>query len=335
MNNKNDNVMDGLDNLFDEELENGINDTIDNEEDVQITPENDLLFGEDDTVESKESNSLIDELLKAKGINSGKLTIIDEDEKEQEVDFYSLTKEEQLEILNSSEEENNYGLDESEQGLINHLRSNKLTVEQFLEGYKQSIVESLSNSENNSNYEIDAYDDEELYMLDLKNKFDLSDEELVKELEKELQDEALFKKKADKLREEYKQLEDQYKEAQKQEFEEKRQEQYNQFAQQMVDIAVSIPEFYGIELEDNEKNEVLSFLLELDDNGVSEFYKTLNDPKKLYEAAWFLRYGKESFDILKNAYESEISQLKAKDKKPIVVKRNNNEPKNSIHDLNF
>lgn len=335
MNNKNDNVMDGLDNLFDEELENGINDTIDNEEDVQITPENDLLFGEDDTVESKESNSLIDELLKAKGINSGKLTIIDEDEKEQEVDFYSLTKEEQLEILNSSEEENNYGLDESEQGLINHLRSNKLTVEQFLEGYKQSIVESLSNSENNSNYEIDAYDDEELYMLDLKNKFDLSDEELVKELEKELQDEALFKKKADKLREEYKQLEDQYKEAQKQEFEEKRQEQYNQFAQQMVDVAVSIPEFYGIELEDNEKNEVLSFLLELDDNGVSEFYKTLNDPKKLYEAAWFLRYGKESFDILKNAYESEISQLKAKDKKPIVVKRNNNEPKNSIHDLNF
>lgn len=335
MNNKNDNVMDGLDNLFDEELENDINDTIDNEEDIQIAPENDLLFGEDDTVESKESNSLIDELLKAKGINSGKLTIIDEDEKEQEVDFYSLTKEEQLEILNSSEEENNYGLDESEQGLINHLRSNKLTVEQFLEGYKQSIVESLSNSENNSNYEIDAYDDEELYMLDLKNKFDLSDEELVKELEKELQDEALFKKKADKLREEYKQLEDQYKEAQKQEFEEKRQEQYNQFAQQMVDIAVSIPEFYGIELEDNEKNEVLSFLLELDDNGVSEFYKTLNDPKKLYEAAWFLRYGKESFDILKNAYESEISQLKAKDKKPIVVKRNNNEPKNSIHDLNF
>lgn len=285
MNNKNDNVMDGLDNLFDEELENDINDTIDNEEDIQIAPENDLLFGEDDTVESKESNSLIDELLKAKGINSGKLTIIDEDEKEQEVDFYSLTKEEQLEILNSSEEENNYGLDESEQGLINHLRSNKLTVEQFLEGYKQSIVESLSNSENNSNYEIDAYDDEELYMLDLKNKFDLSDEELVKELEKELQDEALFKKKADKLREEYKQLEDQYKEAQKQEFEEKRQEQYNQFAQQMVDVAVSIPEFYGIELEDNEKNEVLSFLLELDDNGVSEFYKTLNDPKKLYEAA--------------------------------------------------
>jgi hypothetical protein len=101
----------------------------------------------------------------------------------------------------------------------------------------------------------------------------------------------------------------------------------------MVNVALETPEFYGIELEDDEKNEVLSFLLDLDDNGTSTFYKTLNDPKKLYEAAWFLRYGKESFDALKNAYETEIAKLKKPDNKPTVVHKNNERKINSIHDL--
>ena len=42
----------------------------------------------------------------------------------------------------------------------------------------------------------------------------------------------------------------------------------------MVDVATKTSEFHGIELEDNEKNEVLSFILDLDENGTSNFYKT-------------------------------------------------------------
>ncbi len=291
--------MDGLEHLFDEDLE------LDKIDDVNAVPE-DPIDGDDDFFEDGqqviiEDDSVLAELLKLKGIENGKITLLDENNEEQEVSFYELSKEEQLEILNPSEIEDNYGLDDSEVELINHLRSNNLTINQFLENYKQSIIDSVGTSDGES-YDIDAYDDQELYMLDLKNKYDLTDDELVKELEKELQDETLFKKKVDVLRTEYKQLEDQYKETQKAEFEKQREEQYNRYAEQMVNVALETPEFYGIELEDDEKNEVLSFLLDLDENGASEFYKTLNDPKKLYEAAWFLRYGKESFDALKNAY---------------------------------
>jgi hypothetical protein len=292
-------TMDGLEHLFDEDLE------LDKIDDVNAVPE-DPIDGDDDFFEDGqqviiEDDSVLAELLKLKGIENGKITLLDENNEEQEVSFYELSKEEQLEILNPSEIEDNYGLDDSEVELINHLRSNNLTINQFLENYKQSIIDSVGTSDGES-YDIDAYDDQELYMLDLKNKYDLTDDELVKELEKELQDETLFKKKVDVLRTEYKQLEDQYKETQKAEFEKQREEQYNRYAEQMVNVALETPEFYGIELEDDEKNEVLSFLLDLDENGASEFYKTLNDPKKLYEAAWFLRYGKESFDALKNAY---------------------------------
>lgn len=281
--------MQNLDDVFDDNLEftDVVSDeTLETDVKSEVVSDNDdsIFFDDSPTNQTNNpNNSLIDDLLKARGIDSGKLIIINDNDEEEQVDFYSLSKEDQLDILNQ-QEESNYDLETSEIDLINHLRTNNLTVEQFLESYKQTILSENTSSEVTT-YDIDAYDDEELYMLDLQNKYDLTDEELEKELAKELQDEILFKKKVDKLRIEYKTLEDQSKENQRLEFEQKQQEEYGQFTQQMIDVAVNTPEFYGIELEDNEKNEVLSFLLELDQDGVSEFSKTLNNPQKLYEAA--------------------------------------------------
>lgn len=322
-------IMNKLEDVIFEDLE--LDKPLDNTDAPTNTELNEEDFFKDTVTDVPAEDSIISELLKARGISDGKITIIDEDNKESEVNFSELSKEEQLEILNDYPETEDNELDESEIGFINHIREKNQSIEEFLEDYKQEILATLDES-TTQNYDIDAYDDKELYLLDLKNKYDLTDEELVKELEKELKDENLFKKKVDVLRAEYKQLEDQYKETQKLEFAEKQQEEYNQFAQKMVDVALETPEFYGIELEDDEKNEVLSFLLDLDDKGTSEFSKSLNDPKKLYEAAWFLRYGKESFDALKNAYESEIAKLK-KDPKQVVVRRDNTKTQDSIHDL--
>jgi len=322
--------MDELEDVFDNELdlteELSENTNIDQTSISEDTSDFNL-FGEES---NKSSVNVLDELLKSKGINDAKVAIVDEDNVEKEVDFYELSKEEQLAILNSQDnEETNDDLDDTEVELLNHLRSNNLSVEQFLENYKQSIIEELGVVPT-QNYDIDSYDDQELFLLDQKNKYDLTDDELAEALKKELENEDLFKKKIDKTRVEYKELEDQYNAAQEQDSKRQKDEEYNQFSDTMVDVAVQTPEFYGIELEDEEKDEVLSFLLDLDENGTSDFYKTLNDPKKLYEAAWFLRYGKESFDALKNAYESEISKLK-KDK-TTVVHRAPDKIK-SIHDL--
>ena len=323
-------TMEELNDLFDDGLQLDLEDSP-KQTPVDTNTDDDLFLSE--SIEKEiTGNPVLDNLLKAKGITDGKIKIIDEDESETEVNFSDLSVEEQLEILNESASTEDDNLDESEVELINYMREKNLSVEDFLELYKQEIIASLEES-TTQNYEIDAYDDSELFMLDLKNKYNLTDEELEKELEKELKDETLFKKKVDVLRAEYKQLEDEQKEAQKLEFEQNQQQEYDKFAERMVNIAVETPEFYGIELEDEEKNEVLSFLLDIDESGVSEFSKTLNDPKKLYEAAWFLRYGKESFDALKNAYESEIARIK-KDSKPAVVHKNPAKNKQgSIHDL--
>ena len=279
----------------------------------------DDFFSSVPSTESKENNPVLSELLKAKGIENGKILIADDDNNTQEVDFHTLPVEEQLTILNPEPEVNNYDLDDSEIELLNQLRWNNQSPEEFLANYRQSIIDELDVAQT-KDYDIDAYDDSELYILDLKNRIDLSDEELAKELNKELQDEPLFKKKVEALRNEYRQLEDQYRQTQQDEAERQTQEQYDQFSETMVNTAIATPEFYGIELEDDEKNEVLSFLLDVDDTGISQFSKTLNDPTKLYEAAWFLRYGKESFEALKNAYESEISKLKKQDNTRVIHK---------------
>ena len=323
--------MNELDDIFEKELDLDGTQPIEPIDDFGLSdPEGTF----NDFEEPLEDTDILNEYLKTRGITDGKIKIIDENDEEQEVSFYNLTKEEQLEVLNSSDSEPDHDLDDSEVDFINRLRENNISVEGFLESYKQAILDSLDEQAEVS-YDIDNYDDQELFLLDLKNKYDLSDDELEKELEKELQDETLFKKKTDVLRKEYKALEDQYKEAQQLESIKQREEEYNQFSERMVDVAVNTPEFYGIELEDDEKNEVLSFLLDQDENGTSQFYKTLANPNKLYEAAWFLRYGKESFDALKNAYESEIAKLKKQDK-PTVIKKNDNANRlKNIHDLNF
>ena len=330
--------MDELEDIFDEEV---LSDIPDQETQVTVdipSDDHDDFFGDKTPSENSET-SILDDYLKSLGIENAKISVLDENDEEQEISFYDLTKEEQLEILKAAEPEQeipDHDLDESEIELLNQIRESQLSVEEFLEAYKASIIDEIGQGAA-PEYSIDSYDDQELYLLDLKQKFDLTDEELAKKLEYELQDEALFKKQVDTLRAEYKQLEDQYNEAQKQEAEDLKEEQFNQFSETMVNVALQTPEFYGIELDDDEKNEVLSQILDLDENGTSEFYKSLNDPKKLYELAWFSRYGKDSFDALKKAYESEISRLKKEIKpNPVAIRRNSNDkPQNSIYDLNF
>lgn len=303
----------------------------DNQQEVEeIIPSDDLSNEEVIFTELKEDEkpkeSLIDEILKSRGINNSMINIIDESGEEKEINFYDLPKEEQLEILSTSEDLPNENLDDSEIELINHLRTEGLSIEEFLTRYKESILaEVQQNSE--VSYNIDAYTDHELFLLDLKNKFELTDEELQAELEKELKNEEIFNKKVAKLRTEYKQLEDLDKANKQAAFELQREEEYKQFSGNMINIANDISDFHGVVLEDNEKEETLSYLLELDESGTSRFAKDLNDPKKLYEAAWYLRYGKEAFKALEDAYEAEIIKIKKEDKPRVVVQNSKKEIK--------
>lgn len=279
----------------------------------------DSIFDDGDGTDS--TVSAVDKYLQSKGFENSEVTIYDENDEEIKVNFHELSSDEQLDILSSiTTKERGAQLYADEQEWINELRKNNLDFDSFLELYKNSIMEELGATQEDS-YEIDAYDDRELFLLDLKNKYDLTDEELQSELEKELQNEELFEKKVAKTRAEYKELETQYKQMQEQEFARQQEQEYQQFAQQMVGIATNRNEFHGLELEDDDKNDTLSYMLDLDDNGVSQLARDLQDPEKLYAVAWYLRHGNDAFRIIENAHESEISKLRALRDKPNVVRQ--------------
>lgn len=286
-----------------------------------------LFFNNEDNEPKIDKSDIVDSLLASLGIKDSKVTILDDKNNKKVVDFYELSKEEQIDILTSNQS-NDIDILDDELKLIQHLRDNKLTLQQYLDSYKGSGTNEVVNVDT---YDVDSYSDDELFVLDMKSKYDLSDEELSKELSLAKQDMDIFNKKIGKTREEYKKLEDDYKEYQKEEFNRNKQLEYDGFVDTMVNVATQNEDLFGFDLEDSEKNEVLTYLLDLDENGTSEFYKALNDPKRLYEAAWFLRYGAESFEALKTAYEEEIERIKKDNPNKVVIRQNNNT--NSIHDL--
>lgn len=77
---------------------------------------------------------------------------------------------------------------------------------------------------------------------------------------------------------------------------------------------------YSLELEDQDKDDVLRCLLEKDAQGQSKFIKLLEDPKMLFRLAWFAEKGDEAFDTIHQYYKKEIET--ARRGKPTVPGRN-------------
>ncbi len=290
-------------------------------------PEELELFS--DSTEEKEEDPII-AFLEERGYKDGKIQVVEEDGTEKVVDFNSLTSQEKYDLLNNISAPENE-LSEDELRFLNYIRENKLSVNDYLANYEKEIKAPLEDA--TQEYNIDAYTDEELYVLDLKEKFNLTDDEIITQLELERQSPSIFKKKVDQLRAEYRDLEEQYnltlEEERYLQAEEERKAEINK----VVDVAKVIDNFHGIELDIEDKEETLSYLFDVDDKGVSNFARDINDPKKLYEAAWYLLYGKQAFNLLKEAYEKEIIALNKKKDKPSVVVNSAQREYKTIHDL--
>jgi len=313
----------------------------DNNLDDLIKPEEKPL-NEDDFFKSPEEevdNTIISTLLAQKGIEDiSKIQIEDEEGNISEVPFSSLTPEEQLEILQYQEE--GPDLEDSEIEVINFLRENNTSLEELIEFQRQKAVEEYINSTQES-FTVAQFTDEELYVADLKDRFpELSEEELAQELEKELNNPDLFKKKATKLREFYTDLEVKEQENLRLQSEKEEEESYNELVNTMVEIATNTNELYDLELEDSDKEDVLQCLLAKDVNGRSEFVKMLDDPKTLFRMAWFATKGEEAFNAIQDYYKKEID-LARKEKSSAqpaktakVVKKGNSKGSDDLYDIN-
>lgn len=296
--------------IFDDEF-----DEIDSQEQsAQQQPVN-----EESKIDEESTDDLTSEVLKLKGISDpSKIKFEDTTGAIIERDWNSLTKEEQLNILAGEIEETN-DLDEQEIQLLNEIRQSGLSPQEYLSQFIPQEQPKV--------YDIDEFSDDELYALDLLQKAgsDISDEEITEALEAAKKNENLFKRTVDGLRTEYKRLQDEEEQRIQSQQLEQQQQQYNVFANTIMNRVQNMDSFMGqpLELSQNETDNLLNFMLALDDNGVSEFGKALNNPEIFTKAAFWILNEEEITKELNNQIQENYRRGYEQAKKDLENNKSN------------
>lgn len=207
--------IDFIDELDDEQQSDGQKQdpTSDNhQEPEKQKPEDRDDTGTSDSGEGEgegEEDDFLTSLLKSRGIeDKSKIKFATEEGDIEEVDWDSLSSEDKLNILSSSESTPENGLDESEIQLINAIRNSGMSPSEYLQFIGNGEVERYIQNSQEPQYEIDAYSDDELFLMDFMSRMgEVTEDEATEALERAKANEGLFKKQIEAIRNEYKQAE--------------------------------------------------------------------------------------------------------------------------------
>ena len=269
---------------------------------------------------------LTTEVLRLKGITDpGKIKFEDETGAIVERAWDSLSREEQINILIDQEVEQQ-DFDYSELQLINTIRESGMTPDEYI----QSL---LPETEPTKRYKVDDLSDDEVYALDLLHKVgsDISDEEINQALELAKQNEGLFKKTVEGLRKEYIRLQEDEEAQIANEKAAREEAAYNRFADSIKGQIKELDSFAGqpLQLSDDDIEDLSSFMLEIDDQGLSAFGRAMNDPALFTKAAfWILNedkiveeLNKQIQDNYRRGYEQAKADLQGKPKPKLVFNK--------------
>ena len=269
---------------------------------------------------------LTTEVLRLKGITDpGKIKFEDETGAIVERAWDSLSREEQINILIDQEPEQQ-DFDESELQLINTIRESGMTPEEYIQSLQPEV-------EPTKRYRVDDFSDDEVYALDLLHKIgsDISDEEINQALELAKQNEGLFKKTVEGLRKEYIRLQEDEEAQIASEKAAREEAAYNKFADSIKGQIKDLNSFAGqpLQLSDDDIEDLSSFMLDIDDQGLSAFGRAMNDPALFTKAAfWILNedkiveeLNKQIQDNYRRGYEQAKADLQGKPKPKLVFNK--------------
>jgi hypothetical protein len=247
------------------------------------------------------------QLLKSRGVDRERVRIENEDGEIEEWKFDDLDDETKFGILNQS----NDMLSDDEITAVNFLRQNRMNLQDFVGYQRQQAIKEYLEQNSTPQYTVDQVSDDDLFRFELQDQMpDLTDEEIEDQLNRAKENETFFQKKIAALRKEYKELEDKQIKANEEQAAAEKEEQFNQLAQSLVSVARDTEEMNGMLLDDQDKEDVLSFLLDRDANGQSEFYKLFSDPKALFKMAWTMLKGDQAHETYTQYFTNEIAKAR-------------------------
>ena len=265
-----------------------------------------------DTSDEDAKNDLVSSLLKDRGIeDKSKIKFENEDGQVEEVDWNNLNDQDKLNILRSSEEQPETGLDDSEINLINAIRTSGMTPQEYLNYIGNYAAQSYAQQE--PQYQVDNYSDDELFLMDFMSRMgDVTDDEALEALDRAKANDGLFRKQIDAIRNEYKQAENENLMQQQLEQEQMQQEQFQEFSNQIVNEINNLTEFegYDLNLGDEDMQILYDFITGTDAAGNNYFAKTLADPQTLVKTAWLTLNGEQMINDITRYFQNEITNVR-------------------------
>lgn len=284
------------------------------EQNQEVTDPQEQKVEEQNDTKEEEKEDFISSLLKSRGIeDKSKIKFATEEGDVEEVDWDSLSNEDKLNILSSSESTFENTLDESEVQLISTIRNSGMTPSEYLQFVGNGEVQRYIQNTQQPQYEIDAYSDDELFLMDFMSRTgDITEDEAMEALEKAKANETLFNKQVEAIRKEYKQAEQENQMQAQLEQEQAAQQQYEQFSNQIVDEINGLTEIRGFDLNMNEEDmqSLYDFITGKDQAGNNYFAKALSDPRILVKTAWLALNGDQMIDDITNYFQKEIASVR-------------------------
>lgn len=288
---------------------------LESQSDDQLTTEEGSIEGsstEDPSIEE----DFVASLLRSRGIeDKSRIKFETEDGNIEEADWDQLSNEDKLNIINSSNESIEDGLDDSEKRLLSAIRNSGMTPAEYLQYVEQQGVNRYiqNNQENTYQYTVDQYDDDELFVADFISRMgDVTDEEAQEALERAKSNETLFAKQIQAIRNEYKQIEEENIRQAQIEQEQQQSVMFDQFASSVENEINQFNEIQGYDLnmDQQDMQDLYDFITGTDAAGNNYLAKALSDPRILVETAWFTLYGRQMLDDVTNYFQKEITQVR-------------------------
>ena len=275
------------------------------------------------TQKSDESDTdFMTRYLRDRGIDKNNIQIADEYGDLQSVPFDELTDDEKLAILDGANES---PITDEELDTLNYLRENGLNINEYTELIQNQAIQDYLAQSQAQNFEIDNLNDDEVFVLDVINQFgdDMSNEEIEAELQRAKVDEEAFQKKVELIRSKYKQQESDNRQALEQQEAEARQRDFEEFTNSIAEAANNLNEIQGVELDPEDKQQIMDFLLTPDAANRTGFSKVLSDPDAIVKLAWFYLYGDQTFNATVDYFKNELSKSRRNQQAPRVVNKLN------------
>lgn len=253
-------------------------------------------------------NPIIAKLLKSKNLDPYKLKI-DEDGIEVERSFDELSEEAQMNILNYNPTNTLNELDPEEINTIQYLRDNKTNINDLINYHRDLAVQQYISYQEDGNLDLDAMDADDLYFNHLASEYpELNEDQLNRLVAKEKEELDIYNIKVDKLRSFYKEKQAAILTENQEKIKYQEEQNYTEAVNSIRAVLDPLTTLNSAQIEDNDKQEILSYLLDKGADGRTSFVKDLDNPENLVKIAWFLNYGDQAHNLLLNYFTDAVKK---------------------------